>query len=776
MKIFSILCLALLASLSGCSWSKDDVAATDDQGTLKRIYSEAEDRDVRRAALVKIEDQDFLLTIAERTDRESDSEFNRLVIANLSSQPHLATFVREGLAAGRLGPGLEAAIAQMQDQTLLADIVLSSQDERALFVMERMSDSRALEAVFSRHDDYEISEAAFNQITDQQIIVDIVLNRTSLWPANAGHILATIKDPDLIARLVIEPRGDLSKNSSIRDLRSQLLEKLSDQHLLARVAMASLGYRLSEPAAERLTDPNLLAAVSLGSDDPSVRLIAIEKITDPAVMIEIAAKDPDNGFLARKKFFAMKAEDEDALVTKWLSWFREDLTAELADQSLLEQIALSAADADVRLAAIRNLSRDSIALVTIAKNDTYSRNRAFAVDKISDQEALAFLAENDGYQGVRMAAVRRLTDQELLKTVFLQKGLIESRNPNFYREKYENVEVRRIALDAISDETFLARVVADAEVPIEFRLSVARRTDDQTFLEKTAQDERAAIRQVAVYGISDDGFLLDIFSAESSPAVRVAIIDAINNPSSVRDVALKAYNATDRAHAARRLRDAFGDPAGDIAAAHRALEQQAEALKAEPDQDRLVTIASGGEFDILVTAAAIGLFDPFATERAASEARDREALKILLKKLFAPAQLERISQTAVDPAMRVAAAKKSGLKSWSDIFTEASAQSASVEMLGDALAAVSLFDELQSDARTEVQEAALSLIRNGDETRIPEMADLLEDYGDKRLAEDYLNAGQPDLSSVASSWAGRRGLSVHVGSGSSRAKWGSQSP
>jgi len=64
------------------------------------------------------------------------------------------------------------------------------------------------------------------------------------------------------------------------------------------------------------------------------------------------------------------------------------------------------------------------------------------------------------------------------------------------------------------------------------------------------------------------------------------------------------------------------------------------------------------------------------------------------------------------------------------------------------------------------------LIRRGDESRIPEMGDLLEGYGDKALAEDYLNCGQPDLDSAGRKWARQRGFDVGTGSGSHRATWG----
>ena len=160
-------------------------------------------------------------------------------------------------------------------------------------------------------------------------------------------------------------------------------------------------------------------------------------------------------------------------------------------------------------------------------------------------------------------------------------------------------------------------------------------------------------------------------------------------------------------------------------------------------------------------------------EQAALRAGDREVLRILLAKLEDEAVLKRIAAAAGDRAMRLAAAQKAGAKSWKGIFGAATARGATVQMLGDALAAASLFPEVQSDAVNGVQGACLNLIRRGDESRIPEMVDLLERYGDKRLAEDCINCGQPDLEAAGGHWARRRGYSVTKGSGSSRATWGS---
>ena len=154
-------------------------------------------------------------------------------------------------------------------------------------------------------------------------------------------------------------------------------------------------------------------------------------------------------------------------------------------------------------------------------------------------------------------------------------------------------------------------------------------------------------------------------------------------------------------------------------------------------------------------------------------AGDRDVLKVLLPKLEDKAMLNRIAAAADDRAMRLAAAQKAGTKSWKGIFAAATAKDATVQMLGDAVAAVSLFPEVQSDAKNGVQQACLDVIWRGDESRIPEIADLLEGYGDKTLAEDYLNYGQPDLDAAGRGWLHRRGYSVVTGPGLHRAERGS---
>jgi hypothetical protein len=210
-----------------------------------------------------------------------------------------------------------------------------------------------------------------------------------------------------------------------------------------------------------------------------------------------------------------------------------------------------------------------------------------------------------------------------------------------------------------------------------------------------------------------------------------------------------------------------------VGTTHTQLKSQVTSLATETDNAKLLALALKGNFDVLRSAAASRLSDPVVLEQVATRADDRAVLKIVLSKLADKEILNRLASTAVDLPLRLAVAQKAGAKSWKNIFDAATARGAGEQSLGDALAAASLFPAVQTDAVYGVQQACLNLIRWGNESRIPEMVDLLEGYGDKTLGEDYLNCGQPDLDTAGRAWANKRGYNIGTGNGSSRARWGS---
>ena len=112
--------------------------------------------------------------------------------------------------------------------------------------------------------------------------------------------------------------------------------------------------------------------------------------------------------------------------------------------------------------------------------------------------------------------------------------------------------------------------------------------------------------------------------------------------------------------------------------------------------------------------------------------------------------------------MRLAAAQKTGRTSWRQIFQEATVEGATVGMFGDALVSLLLFpnDQINAKVADALDEASLNLIRIGDKSRIPEMVDLLNRYGNTTVALNYLNSSQQDLVQAAERWAKSNGYRI----------------
>jgi hypothetical protein len=331
---------------------------------------------------------------------------------------------------------------------------------------------------------------------------------------------------------------------------------------------------------------------------------------------------------------------------------------------------------------------------------------------------------------------------------------------------------RQLAMLEVTNPDLMRELVRN-EKDIEVRRTAILLLTDQDELKRQAVAPWAVIREAAVMGIADEAFLLARVHAreESSPTVRSAIVGALRTQPSIAEAAQTAYYRDVREAAAKGVTDPV--LSAKVMTAQEAIAAQAQAAERGDASAGLVQQALNGAFDVVCQAAAGRLQSQDDLAAVAVAAGDRDVLKIVLAKLTDPTLLGKVAAGAADTPMRLAAACKAGSRTWNDIFGEATGQSRSSTSLGDALAAVALYNEVQSAASEAVQQACLAMIRQGDESRIPEMADLLMLYGDKSLAEDYLNCGQPDLDNVGRRWGNAHGYNVGTGNGSHRANWGS---
>jgi len=202
------------------------------------------------------------------------------------------------------------------------------------------------------------------------------------------------------------------------------------------------------------------------------------------------------------------------------------------------------------------------------------------------------------------------------------------------------------------------------------------------------------------------------------------------------------------------------------------LHKKISEIEAESNQDVLLNLALSGKYDNICFFAVKKLSDQNFLANVAMKSHDRNVTRIAINKIVNKDMLDKVSKGASDNAVKIAANIKLGVNSWDELFQDASESNYSVKEVGDVLAAVSLLPD-QVNIGSLVTEACLTLIRNGDESRIPELVKLLHTYGDVNLVEDYLNCGQPDLDDAGRIWANNHGYEIETGAGSNRARWGS---
>jgi hypothetical protein len=175
---------------------------------------------------------------------------------------------------------------------------------------------------------------------------------------------------------------------------------------------------------------------------------------------------------------------------------------DLADVSILSEIAKCDTDASVRLAAVARLT-DQVLLLESARNDYDASVRQAAATKITDRTFLAGLVDAKDVS-IRLAAVARLADQALL--------LEWARNDS-------DASVRQAAAAKITDQTFLAGLVRAKDVNI--RTAAVTRLTDQALLSESARnDEDERVRRTAVAGITDQVLLAQIARTDGNRDVR----------------------------------------------------------------------------------------------------------------------------------------------------------------------------------------------------------------------------------------------------------------
>jgi len=148
------------------------------------------------------------------------------------------------------------------------------------------------------------------------------------------------------------------------------------------------------------------------------------------------------------------------------------------------------------------------------------------------------------------------------------------------------------------------------------------------------------------------------------------------------------------------------------------------------------------------------------------ENKDWEMRKKAFNKLNTDSLCKIATAANQDKAMEIAAKIILNQTNWNKEFSNTS-----YEHLDWVIGAAALVEKPKPTASSIVN-ACHTYIKRGDPARIPELRNLLLRFGDKTLAEDYLNCGNNKLYDVACEWGRKNGYNIGAGYGSHRVRWG----
>ena len=420
------------------------------QGRLAKIALTDKDNEVRLLAVYRITDQTRLATIAIEN---GFGDSGLAAVMKLTDQKLLSNVAKKN--SFYINPVRLAAIEKITDQGQLADIYMNTRnDELLLATIRKISDQSLLADIAKVYKSEIIFEAILAKLTDQKLLTDVaVMTEFGETCLEVVMRLTSISEHVLAQRIIDIANSDHIVACHLEKLLAAF-EKITDQKLLAHLAVNAKNIKVRKAAANTITDQTLLPDIARNAKNDVVRMAAVNKITDQVLLADIAKNNDDCGI-------------------------SNAVTKILTDQALLTDLAMNAKYDSVRVAAAEKLTDRTLAqnlFVDVVMNVSYGSIAVNnAVDKISDQVLLADLAMNAKSVDVRVEAAKNLDDQTLAMKVFAEfamnsgseeecKTVLEKiTNLTVLVDLAQNAKlivVRLMAIDKLPDEGLRQKLLA----------------------------------------------------------------------------------------------------------------------------------------------------------------------------------------------------------------------------------------------------------------------------------------------------------------------------
>ncbi|MGO9093761.1 MAG: hypothetical protein ACLQGV_00920 [Bryobacteraceae bacterium] len=188
-----------------------------------------------------------------------------------------------------------------------------------------------------------------------------------------GKLKAAIRkltDQALLAKIALE--------SQYASARQAAVLKLTDQSLLVKIALQDQQANVRQAAVDSLNDQALLATLAIQSKYTPVRVAAINKLTDQVLLARIAIEGE--------------------------GWPPSEALRKLTDQAMLAKVAIQSKSQSAGFDAVRKLT-DKALLDRVAAEARDQHVRESAVAKLEEQAGLAEAAKQVQDRSLRLQAI-----------------------------------------------------------------------------------------------------------------------------------------------------------------------------------------------------------------------------------------------------------------------------------------------------------------------------------------------------------------------------------
>ena len=378
------------------------------------------------------------------------------------------------------------ALAEADNQALLADVAANAAN----------TDTRV---------------AAARKLTDPQMLANLARDADA-WTSAVAVAMEKINDPQTLA--------DLAEKARHNRVRTEAALALGDdQTLLAQLAQNSPEDDIRRKAVEKLSDQAALAHVVKNDRNWQIRKIAVSRLTDQRMLVEIIQNEKRLSEIVNAALDRLDDQHQHIFAEAAINYYGDEKTRmaalrRLSDQKLLAGIAKTRDMAKERLGkrVFGERSSPEEMLAQARKDSANKAVAAAALAKITDQEILADIARSAGYDDLSRGALEKITDQKLLgdlarikislgddvsrrgaDSFIIGRALAKITGQEILADvaiHAGEADISKSALEKVSDQKALARVVQSAETRDYIRLAALDRLDDQRVLADIAANGR----------------------------------------------------------------------------------------------------------------------------------------------------------------------------------------------------------------------------------------------------------------------------------------------